>query len=147
MASSESALPSNAMPPAANPPESDIITLHVLSPASEVTGGRITFPAISAETTISQLKARLQNSITDSPSPARQRLIYRGRPLVDGTLTLRNLFQAEVSKSVTHTIHALTLLRRPQMTRHQVTPCTWSCLPPNLPPLRLQHHCSLPAFP
>jgi hypothetical protein len=87
--SSDSPPPSSATP--------NIITLHVLSPAPEVTGGRITFSSISLDTTISQLKARLQNSITGRPLPERQRLIYRGRALGDGSLSLKTIFQSEVS--------------------------------------------------
>lgn len=88
-------------PSSGSPPPSSVtpnnITLHVLSPAPEVTGGRITFSSISLDTTISQLKARLQNSITGRPLPERQRLIYRGRALGDGSLSLKTVFQSEVS--------------------------------------------------
>lgn len=82
--------------PARSASTQNAITLHILSPAPEVTGGHITFSSISLDTTILQLKARLQNSITAAPPPERQRLIYRGRALVDGGLTLRKVFQSEV---------------------------------------------------
>ena len=75
---------------------SNNVTLHVLSPAPEISGGRITFPSISLDTTVSQLKHRLQNTIPAAPSPDRQRLIYRGRRLLDENARLRDVFQAEV---------------------------------------------------
>jgi hypothetical protein len=89
------ATPNSDSPPPSNV-TTNVITLHILSPAPEVTGGRITFPSISLDTTISQLKARLQNSITAAPPPERQRLIYRGRALVDVSSTLKSVFQSEV---------------------------------------------------
>jgi hypothetical protein len=86
---------SGSPPPSSETP--DITTLHVLSPAPEVTGGRISFIGIPLDTTISELKKDLQNLITGRPPPERQRLIYRGRAVGDGNLSLKTLFQSEVS--------------------------------------------------
>ena len=75
----------------------DTIILHVLSPSPEINGGRITFPSIPLETKISHLKSRIQNSMTAPAPPERQRLIYRGRALVNMDTTLRQVLQSEVS--------------------------------------------------
>jgi Ubiquitin family len=75
----------------------DTIILHVLSPSPEVNSGRITFPSIPLDTKISHLKSRIQNSMTVPAPPERQRLIYRGRPLLNMETPLRQILQSEVS--------------------------------------------------
>lgn len=75
----------------------DAINLHVLSPASEVAGGRITFPNIPLDTKLSQLKCRIQDAIPSAEvSPEKQRLIYRGRPLLKMDVSLRQFLQQTV---------------------------------------------------
>jgi Ubiquitin family len=75
----------------------DTIILHVLSPSPEVNGGRVTFPSIPLDTKISHLKSRIQNSMIAPVPPERQRLIYRGKPLLNMDATLRQVLQSEVS--------------------------------------------------
>jgi Ubiquitin family len=75
----------------------DTIILHVLSPSPEVNGGRITFPSIPLDTDILHLKSRIQNSMTVPMPLERQRLIYRGRPVLNMHSTLRQILQSEAS--------------------------------------------------
>ena len=110
MASTDAEIPpADSLPGSGRLDSSNTITLHVLSPALEVNGGRITFPAISLDTTITQLKSRIRNSVATAPSPERQRLIYRGRPLLDGSLSLKTVFQSEPintnDQTSSHTLH------------------------------------------
>lgn len=99
MASSNMA---NSGPPLPEQPVSpaqpvDTIVLHVLSPSPDVNGGRITFPNMPLDTKISHLKLRIQNSVVVPAPPERQRLIYRGRPLLNMDTTLREVLSSEVS--------------------------------------------------
>ncbi|KAF7509779.1 hypothetical protein GJ744_007474 [Endocarpon pusillum] len=111
MASSNAATPG---PPLAEQSGSsdiplDTIVLHVLSPSVEVSGGRITFPSIPLDTKISRLKSRIQHSMITPAPPERQRLIYRGRPLLNMETTLRQVLQSELNASTdespTYTFH------------------------------------------
>ena len=78
----------------------DHILLNVLSPSPEVTNnGRITFENISLETTVSELKERIQNYLPTHPAPVRQRLIYRGHALLNSEATLRQIFQPSQSNA------------------------------------------------
>lgn len=99
MASSNAATPGPAVPEQheASDLQRDSITLHVLTPCPEVNGGRITFPRIHLDTKISELKSRIQNSALGPAPPARQRLIYLGRPLLNMENTLRGVLKPEVS--------------------------------------------------
>ena len=65
------------------------ITLHIVSPHVP---DRITFPGLSITTTIQTVKERIQEAVPSRPAPDRQRLIYQGRPLLQGALTLKALF-------------------------------------------------------
>ena len=65
------------------------ITLHVVSPHVP---DRITFQEVSVSTTIHNVKERIQEAVASKPAPDRQRLIYQGRPLLQGALTLNALF-------------------------------------------------------
>ena len=71
------------------------ILLHVLSPAVEVPNSRLTFSAVSASTTIEELKKKIQDAISTKPSPERQRLIYRGKALVRNEASLQEVFGNE----------------------------------------------------
>jgi hypothetical protein len=44
---------------------------------------------ISADTTVGELKSRLQSELLEGPRPEEQRLIYQGRPLLQDAVTLR----------------------------------------------------------
>jgi len=73
---------------------SEHITLHILSPSTEVPN-KITFKNCSASTTVADLKAKICHAIPSKPAPERQRLIYRGRPLIQDTVTLRDVLTQE----------------------------------------------------
>lgn len=87
--------------PSETPRTLDNITLTVLSPnTNEIPAGRVVFSDISLSTTLAQLKERLCQKVSSCPQPDRQRLIYRGKPLLDGSATLREVFAAEVNSIV-----------------------------------------------
>ena len=72
-------------------PAKRTIFLNVLSPSAEVPE-KLTYPAIPTSTTILELKQKIQTDIETRPSPERQRLIYRGRALVQDDRTLEDIF-------------------------------------------------------
>ena len=70
------------------------INLVVLSPSSEV--NKLTFSPISTATTVAELKDKVTAAVVTHPNPRRQRLIYRGHPLLDVNRTLRDVFTQEI---------------------------------------------------
>lgn len=70
------------------------ITLVILSPIAAV--NNLTFPAISTATTVGQLRERITAVAVSHPPPNRQRLIYRGHPLLDPKKTLKDIFTQEI---------------------------------------------------
>lgn len=105
----ESPLPSPAV--ALGP--GDAVVLNVLSPSSEVPGGRITFPRIHLDTKLSQLKTRLRNVLQAAPAPERQRLIYRGHALLNADATLRQILRPQGSTEAHSDIYTLHLVLPP----------------------------------
>lgn len=55
--------------------------------------------AIPISTTIGELKSRLQTDLLERPRPEEQRLIYQGRPLMDGNVTLKEALRLEVRRN------------------------------------------------
>ena len=76
------------------PPKKERILLNVLSPSPEVPQ-KLTYAELPVSTTISELKQKIQNDVETRPSAERQRLIYRGRPLLQGERSLENVFGVE----------------------------------------------------
>jgi hypothetical protein len=70
------------------------ILLHVISPSLEVPD-KLTYPNIAISTTVAELKRKIQDSIETKPLPTRQRLIYRGKALVQEDATLKDIFGPE----------------------------------------------------
>lgn len=68
--------------------------LHVLSPSADVPN-KITFPDVPVSATVGELKTKICNAVDSRPPPERQRLIYRGRPLLRDTATLKDIFTEE----------------------------------------------------
>lgn len=66
------------------------VVLHVLSPSLE---NRLTFDNLPLTTTVGALKERITQSIPSRPSAAQQRLIYRGKALLDDNVTLQNILE------------------------------------------------------
>ncbi|KAL8823026.1 MAG: hypothetical protein Q9191_006252, partial [Dirinaria sp. TL-2023a] len=83
--------------PAMSEPDSGArnITLNILSPSTEVPD-KLTFSDCTPSTTVADLKSKIQNAVATRPAPERQRLIYRGRPLVQDTATLADVFTPSV---------------------------------------------------
>jgi hypothetical protein len=80
--------------PAKSSSPAQSILVHVISPSTEVPN-RLTFPEVPVSTTITELKKLIQDAIPTKPSFERQRIIYRGRPIIQPELTLASLFGAE----------------------------------------------------
>jgi hypothetical protein len=63
-------------------PEDPAIILHVISPSTQV-AQRYTFKDLPLSTTVWEMKARLSATVPGQPDPQSQRLIYKGRVLVN----------------------------------------------------------------
>lgn len=68
------------------------MVLHVLSPSLEAPN-RLTFNDLPLTTTVAELKERISQSIPSRPSADKQRLIYRGKPLVNDRAMLQNILE------------------------------------------------------
>ena len=76
---------------------SDTINLNVLCPSLQ-SPGRFTIENIPTTSTVAGLKDRISNALDSRPAHEAQRLIYRGKPLSEGSTVLRNIFDpADVS--------------------------------------------------
>ncbi|RAK95404.1 uncharacterized protein BO80DRAFT_264810 [Aspergillus ibericus CBS 121593] len=82
--------------------ESQSIALHVLCP-SLPPPNRFTLNDLSPSITIAALKARIAQTIPSEPSPESQRLIYRGKPLTNDAVALRDVL--EPSNDPEYSIH------------------------------------------
>jgi hypothetical protein len=47
-------------------------------------------------TTVLELKEKIQSELPEHPAPAEQRLIYQGRPLLQNTVSLKDVLRVEV---------------------------------------------------
>ena len=72
----------------------DSILVHVVSPSVEVPN-KLTFESISPSLTITGLKRRITDIVPSRPAPERQRLIYKGKPLINQEATLGSIFGFE----------------------------------------------------
>ncbi|KAL9615148.1 MAG: hypothetical protein Q9167_000354 [Letrouitia subvulpina] len=126
-----------------NPPEPSTqkILLHVLSPSTEVPN-KLTFPDVPTSTTVRELKSKIQDAVPSKPDPARQRLIYRGKPLTKEHLSLKDVFTQEVINN------------SESLSLHLVLPPSPNPLPAaagttsanNVPPQRDSRHNWVPPF-
>ncbi|MCJ1310344.1 hypothetical protein MMC25_004008 [Agyrium rufum] len=81
------------------------LTLNVRSPSNRVPP-HLTLSGITRNTTIREVKNKIQSSIPSGPSPEDQRLIYRARPLVRDDMTVEEIFgQEELRHSDVQTLH------------------------------------------
>ena len=85
---------SSSTGPASTPPGSQKITLNILSPSNEVPD-KLTFNECLVSTTIAELKLKICNAVDTRPAPERQRLIYRGKPLIQDSATLKDILSQE----------------------------------------------------
>ncbi|PWY90045.1 hypothetical protein BO70DRAFT_359036 [Aspergillus heteromorphus CBS 117.55] len=72
------------------PPRSFV--LHVLCP-SLPPPNKFSLEGLSPSSTVAALKARISQTIPSEPSPESQRLIYRGKPLINDVVTLRDVLE------------------------------------------------------
>ena len=63
---------------------------------------------VHLNTTIAELKGKIQSELPEHPSPPEQRLIYQGRPLLQDNATLRDVIRIEVCRSLTNFCRFLT---------------------------------------
>ena len=70
------------------------INLHILSPSNEVPG-KLTLNDCLTSMTIAELKVKIRDAVGTRPPPERQRLIYRGKPLVQESATLKDVLTPE----------------------------------------------------
>ncbi|KAI9705207.1 MAG: hypothetical protein M1820_005354 [Bogoriella megaspora] len=81
------------------------ITIKILSPSPEIRNGIVLSP-LSTSTTVGQVKQQLRERISSRPPNERQRLIYRGRVMMDESQTLLNVFGEDaVKQQREHTLH------------------------------------------
>lgn len=85
---------SGASSKASNSNEQKIL-LHILSPSFGVPN-RLTFQDVSTSTTVGELKKKIHDAVPSKPSPQWQRLIYRGRALVQDGITLKDIFTQDM---------------------------------------------------
>lgn len=77
------------------------VDLHILSPSLEVPA-RVTLDNLPLAMKILDLKTRLSETLPSRPRPDIQRLIYRGKPLLNNEERLSNIVQhTDVSLSST----------------------------------------------
>lgn len=86
----------------ASPTEAKLSILHILSPSPDVPQ-RLTFNDIPLATNIADLKQRISQSLPTQPPASQQRLIYRGRPLLNDWTTLEDILDPSDSRE--HTLH------------------------------------------
>ena len=93
---------------------------------------------LGLDTTIGQLKQQIQESLQQHPPPELQRLIYHGRPLLDGNVPLRQILRLD--QRAGNTSHVLHLVIRDDNP---------SILPPDHRPAQSAQHgpSSLPSTP
>jgi hypothetical protein len=75
------------------------INLQVVSPSASV-NRPLSFPTISASTTVRQLKDKIRNTLAARPTDDQQRLIHRGRLLARDDETLEHIFGTEAAGHV-----------------------------------------------
>ncbi len=75
-------------------PNAQTILLHVLSPSLEIPT-KLTFSNVPTSTTVAELKTKISDAVPSRPAKERQRLIYRGKALVQEGATLKDIFSQE----------------------------------------------------
>ncbi|KAI5306699.1 phosphatidylserine decarboxylase 1 [Ascosphaera pollenicola] len=89
------------------------INVNIVSPSAGVPDSYLV-TNIKLTTTVLDLKQRLKDELDGHPSPADQRLIYRGRPLFNDTETLKAIFHSDLhGPTKTPSIHLVLPPRTP----------------------------------
>lgn len=77
---------------APTPEETSTISLRILSPSFEATQ-RLSFEKLSLSTTVGDVKNLIAPLAPNHPTPEQQRLIYRGRPLLNNSAALESVLE------------------------------------------------------
>lgn len=78
---------------ASMPKETSTISLRILSPSFEP-NQRLSFEKLSLLTTVGDVKNLIAPLAPNHPTPEQQRLIYRGRPLLNSNATLESVLES-----------------------------------------------------
>lgn len=81
-------------------PEPLTFTLQIISPSIGVSGP-LSFPLLTATTTVKQLKAKIRDALPSKPADESQRLIHRGRMLARDTEMMLEIFGQETVATYT----------------------------------------------
>ncbi|OKL64104.1 hypothetical protein UA08_01042 [Talaromyces atroroseus] len=94
----------NGAPPSGEAPKdsSPAISLRILSPSFE-SSQRLSFDNLPASTTVADVKNLITPLAPNHPTPDQQRLIYRGRPLLDNSAALQDVLEPPLQS--VHTLH------------------------------------------
>ncbi|KAF3391961.1 hypothetical protein DPV78_010637 [Talaromyces pinophilus] len=87
---------------ASTPKEASTISLRILSPSFESTQ-RLSLEKLSLSTTVGEVKNLIAPLAPNHPTPEQQRLIYRGRPLLNNNATLESVLESPLD--TVHTLH------------------------------------------
>lgn len=88
-----------------------MLSLRILSPSFE-SNQRLSFENLALSTTIGDVKNLITPLAPNNPPPDQQRLIYRGRPLLNNSSTLESVLEPPLLS--VHTLH-LVLPPRPEL--------------------------------
>ena len=83
----------SATPP---PPEKDHVNLRMIYLVTGNPRPPHSLGNVHLNTTIAELKGKIQSELPEHPSPPEQRLIYQGRALLQNDATLRDVIRIEV---------------------------------------------------
>jgi hypothetical protein len=89
--------PPESSQPDSNPTLSQTVDIHIVSPTVGVP--TLDFPSLPVETTVRQLKDRIQEALHSHPAHDHQRLIHRGRLLDPDDLSLRDIMTTDQVRS------------------------------------------------
>jgi hypothetical protein len=85
---------------------SPTIILHILSPSLQAPN-RITLNQLPLTTKIGELKDHIYRTVASQPRPETQRLIYRGKPLLNDGETLQNIVEPSEVRPMANTLFNL----------------------------------------
>lgn len=81
-------------------PRQQTIFLNVVSPSREEIPNKLTFSAISVDTSVRALKEKIQEAVPARPAVTRQRLIYHGKVLTSDQASLKDVFGQEAVSGI-----------------------------------------------
>ncbi|KAK5091372.1 hypothetical protein LTR05_001555 [Lithohypha guttulata] len=134
---------------ASDPTMPDNITLRIIILAHGNRAEDDLYLVLNLDTTIAQLKQRIQETLSQHPAPDVQRLIYQGRPLLEDNIPLRQILRIDPRAGNANSSHVVHLVVR-QPAGGDVPPTIMSqaaTLPQRPPPVPgwQQPHIQLPS--